>query len=87
MGLRGVAVATVVIQAAGCEYLFREVRRTGLISRIPERFRLRGEPIGEILAQGLPASVNYLTIAAGIFVITYFVGSFGREAGKLHETP
>ena len=31
------------------------------------------------MAQGLPASLNMLTIALGIFVITWFVGRFSKE--------
>jgi len=37
-------------------------------------------PFREIARQGLPASVNMLTVGMGIFVITYFVSLFGKEA-------
>lgn len=85
MGLRGVAVATVLIQAAGCVYLFFAVRKTGLLSP-PDRIEGSADPsirtghMKDLLTQGLPASTNYLTIAAGIFVITYFISRFGQEA-------
>jgi Na+-driven multidrug efflux pump len=37
-------------------------------------------PFKEIARQGLPASFNMLTVGMGIFVITYFVSQFGKEA-------
>jgi Na+-driven multidrug efflux pump len=33
-----------------------------------------------LFAQGFPASLNMLTIAVGIFIITYFVAPFGKAA-------
>ncbi|TFG60574.1 MAG: MATE family efflux transporter, partial [Spirochaetales bacterium] len=86
MGLKGVAVATVVIQAAGSLYLLLTVRKTGLLRPLPSppadspRRLLNGKHLRDLLVQGLPASTNYLTVAAGIFIITYFISGFGREA-------
>ena len=34
----------------------------------------------DIVGQGIPASGNMMTVALGIFVITYFLGRFGQEA-------
>ena len=34
----------------------------------------------DIIQQALPASLNMLSIAAGAFIITYFVGQFGQNA-------
>ena len=80
-GLSGVAWATVLVQALGNCYLFARVRRGGLLSRlhlshlipVPRSYR-------ELARQGFPSSLNMLTVGAGIFVITWFVGRFGREA-------
>ncbi len=32
------------------------------------------------MGQGIPASLNMMTVALGIFVITYFLSHFGQEA-------
>ena len=81
LGIMGIALATVLIQLLGCAYLARQVFRTGLL--FDRSFRdlfPRLGPLREIAYQGFPASLNMLTVGAGIFVITYFVGKFGKEA-------
>jgi putative MATE family efflux protein len=81
MGVTGVAVATLVCQAVGCVYLAYQVLHSGLVSRHDfANAWPRFGPFKEIARQGLPASVNMLTVGMGIFVITYFVSLFGKEA-------
>jgi putative MATE family efflux protein len=81
MGILGIALATVVIQAIGCVYLGRKVFQTGVISnRTLKDIFPKPRPFKEIARQGLPASFNMLTVGMGIFVITYFVSQFGKEA-------
>lgn len=81
MGVVGIALATLVAQAVGCAYLAYKVLQTGLVSREDlANAWPRLEPFKEIARQGLPASVNMLTVGVGIFVITYFVSLFGKEA-------
>jgi putative MATE family efflux protein len=81
MGIRGIALATVAVQAGGVIYLAFRVKRTGLLSgaRLRDFLPKRREFI-DIAAQGFPASINMLTVAAGIFVITYYAGRFGQTA-------
>jgi putative MATE family efflux protein len=81
LGLVGIALATVLIQLVGCVYLGFRVYRTGLVSgkAASEIFPKPG-PFKEIARQGFPASFNMLTVGLGIFVITYFVSFFGKEA-------
>lgn len=81
MGIRGIALATVMIQALGNIYLLGRVQRTGLLSG--RSWRLLGprrEPFRRLFGQGFPASLNMLTVSLGIFVITWFAGRFGKEA-------
>jgi putative MATE family efflux protein len=81
MGVRGIAVATILLQSGGLLFLFFRARRTGLLFRsagahwTPDRRVLRA-----IFGQGLPASLNMMTVALGIFVITYFLSGFGQTA-------
>lgn len=81
MGIRGVAVATVAVQAGGVIYLAFRVKKTGLLSGARIRdFLPKLNEFKNIAGQGFPASVNMLTVAAGIFVITYYAGRFGQAA-------
>ena len=81
MGIAGIALATVLIQVIGCGYLGWRVARTGFVAcRRPLEVFPDRETLVQIASQGLPATVNLLTVGTGIFVITYFVSVFGEEA-------
>ena len=81
LGAPGIALATLVAQAVGCGYLAYKALQSGLVSREDLAKALpRLGPFKDIARQGLPASVNMLTVGMGIFVITYFVSLFGKEA-------
>jgi len=80
LGIRGIALATVVIQVAGSIYMLHQVRHTRLWrgwrwSWLKPNAKL----YRDIAGQGFPASLNMLTVALGIFVITWFVGRFSKE--------
>ena len=81
MGIRGIALATLVAQGGGVIFLALRARRTGLLWR-SEGARWRPDPgvMREIAAQGIPASGNMMTVALGIFVITWFLKDFGQVA-------
>lgn len=81
MGAAGIALATVLIQMGGCVWLARHVISTDVCHAMPRTcFRPDGPTIRRILAQSVPAALNMLTIAVGIFVITWFVKHFGKQA-------
>lgn len=81
MGIRGVALATVAVQAGGIIYLAFRVKRTGLLAGAKLKdFLPKLKEFKDISVQGFPASINMLTVAAGIFVITYYAGRFGQTA-------
>jgi len=81
MNEAGVALATVIIQIITFIYMLVKVRHAGGFKRIkaldffPER-----RYVIEILQQAVPATVNFLTMSLGTFVITWFISSFGRDA-------
>ncbi|WP_027182709.1 MATE family efflux transporter [Desulfovibrio inopinatus] len=79
MGIAGIALATILIQALGLLYLVKKCFDSGLLEHIHLK-RLLPKPaiITEIAYQGLPASCNFATIGIGIFVITYFFSLFGK---------
>jgi putative MATE family efflux protein len=81
MGVAGIALATVVIQIGGCVWLSRHVISVDVCHPMPRRcFQPDAPTLRRILAQSVPATLNMLTIAVGIFVITWFVKHFGKQA-------
>jgi putative MATE family efflux protein len=81
MGMKGIAAATILVQVFGLVYLLRRARTTGLFHRREgAHYRPDRRVLADITRQGIPASLNMMTVALGIFVITYFLSHFGQEA-------
>jgi len=81
MGLAGVAWATVVIQAILCILLFRKIMSREPFKHLHIKHLIPNKKYYlDIIKQGLPASLNMMSIAVGIFIITYFISSFGKSA-------
>lgn len=81
LGLPGIAWGTVVIQGVGVIYLFSRVQKTTLVERVSsDLFLPRWRIYRELFLLGAPSSLTMLTVAIGIFVITWFVGRFGSSA-------
>ena len=80
MGIKGIALATVVIQVIGSVYLVGKLSKTNLWREFhPSCFIPKPKVFRDIAEQGFPASLNMITVALGIFVITKFVSHFGTE--------
>jgi putative MATE family efflux protein len=80
MGLPGVAWATVLIQFLGALYVgFRAAVSDIFCSDCLKELVPRKAAYIELAAQGIPASLNMMTVAIGVFVITYFISVFGKE--------
>ncbi|WP_462327310.1 MATE family efflux transporter [Desulfobaculum sp.] len=81
LGITGIALATVVIQAAGACYLGWRAWQTGLLDGcLRSGCKPQARPLAAIAHQGFPAAFNMVTVGLGIFIITYFIASFGKEA-------
>lgn len=79
LGLSGVAYATILIQAFGCIYMSYRVAKVHLISgKTFKDFLPAFSVYKEIARQGIPASLNMVTVGLGIFIITYFISQFGE---------
>ncbi len=80
MGTGGIALATILIQIVGTLYLISRLKRR---SQHPfHGFCLRAvtwKIQREILTQGIPASLNMMTIAIGFFVINRYVLLYGGD--------
>lgn len=81
MGVAGVAWATVAIQCVGSAYLLYKARRTGLLCTAGGRNLIpRFGLFLDIARQGFPATLNFLTIGMGMFVVNAFISDFGQQA-------
>ena len=80
-GVMGVALATVFVQMLGSIYLGYKVSITELAcDRCFSEIIPRADAFREIFKQGFPTSLNSISVGIGIFVITYFISIFGKEA-------
>ncbi len=79
MGVAGIALATVIIQFFGTVYMFYRVGRNGFFSPLDLKFfKPQKQYFIEIAQQGFPASLSTMTVAVGIFIITYFISFYGQ---------
>lgn len=80
MGIRGIALATLLIQFGGLLFMIYKVQHTRIWNGFHWKWmRPSGPMYRQIALQGFPASLNMVTVALGIFVITWFVGRFSKE--------
>lgn len=81
MGLQGIAIATILIQILNMIYMFYKVYQTKIIHFDKlEYFLPQSKIYKEILFQGIPSSLNMLTMAFGSLILTYFVSHYGMYA-------
>ena len=80
-GIKGIAIATVLIQIINMFYLLYKVLQTKLIHfEKLEYFIPNIKVYKQFLAQGIPSSLNMLTMAIGSLILTYFVSHYGMFA-------
>ena len=77
--VKGVAMATVISEFITVLYLFYKLSHTKLWSGF-SHFHLDIDVIKALLKQGFPPSMNMFMMAFGMYIITYFVAPYGREA-------
>ena len=80
-GIKGIAIATVLIQVINMFYMLYKVLQTKLIHfEKLEYFIPNIRVYKQFLAQGIPSSLNMLTMAIGSLILTYFVSHYGMFA-------
>ena len=79
MGVNGIAIATVLSEAISMAYLFYKVKQTKLYTGF-KTYSYDVNVMKALFKQGLPPSVNMFMMAFGMYIITYFVAPFGKEA-------
>ncbi|HHO77219.1 MAG TPA: MATE family efflux transporter, partial [Deltaproteobacteria bacterium] len=81
MGIAGIALATLSVELIGVVYLSIRVSKTRLVcERCFSDIIPKAGAFKDIAYQGLPSSLNMVTVGLGIFVITYFVSLYGKDA-------
>ena len=81
MGVAGIGFATSVIQFLGVLVLLYHISRSELCQGLTAAmFRPQLVCLKQIAQQAVPAGLNMMTVALGVYVITWFVAKFG-EAG------
>lgn len=81
MGLSGIAIATVLIQIINMGYLLYKVLQTKLIHfEKLDYFIPNFRVYKQFLNQGIPSSLNMLTMGIGSLILTYFVSHYGVNA-------
>ncbi|MBG76383.1 MAG: Multidrug export protein MepA [Alphaproteobacteria bacterium MarineAlpha5_Bin12] len=81
MGISGIAFATIFTQFLGTLYLIYKVYKTELKEFLKINcFIPKKEFIISLLKQAVPISFGMITISIGVFIILYFVGTFGEYA-------
>ena len=82
MGITGIALATILVQALGGLYLAYEVAKSGMITMESLRRYVwpQAAVIGQISRQGLPNIIDLSSLSIGFFMLIFFISRFGQEA-------
>ena len=81
LGIKGIAIATIISQFIGIFYLIYKLKKTYLFEKIKIKFFIPNlQIIKNILTQGIPASIGMSMIALGSYIILVFVAYFGNDA-------
>ncbi len=81
LGTAGVGLATVIVQAISAVYLGIKVYNSSAFDfELFKKAKVSFKIWKDILAQSIPATLNMMTIALGVFVINYFVIRLAGDA-------
>ncbi len=81
MGIKGLALSTVLIQLINALYMFYKVKQTKLVHFENIRYFFPHKKIyKEFFIQGIPSSMNMLIMALGSIILMYFVSLYGVKA-------
>ena len=81
MGIKGIAIATVLIQVINMFFMLYKVLQTKVIHFQKLEYLLPNLRVYKLfMNQGLPISLSMLTMAFGSLILTYFVSHYGMQA-------
>ncbi len=81
LGIKGIAIATILSQFIGLLYLLYKISKTEIYNYFKKKYLIpKIKSIVEISIQGIPASIGLMMIALGSYILLYFVSSYGNNA-------
>ena len=81
MGIKGIALSTIVSQMIGTIYIIYKASKTQLKEYLYIKcFLPKTHILKDLLKQGLPASLGMMMISVGIFIILFFISQYGDLA-------
>ena len=81
MGIKGIAISTILSQALGAIYIVYKATKTDLSSYLYLKcFKPKFQILIDLLKQGVPASLGMMMISVGIFIILFYIGQYGDLA-------
>ena len=81
MGIKGIAISTIISQALGAIYIIYKATKTDLGSYLYLNcFKPKFQILIDLLKQGVPASLGMMMISVGIFIILFFISQYGDLA-------
>lgn len=81
MGIKGIALSTVLIQLINAIYLLKKVMDTKLVHFEKINYFFPHKKVyKEMITQGIPSSMNMLIMSIGSLILMYFVSLYGVKA-------
>jgi len=81
MGMKGIAISTVISQAIGTIYIIFKVSKTDLSKYLYLNcFKPKIKILIELIKQAVPAAIGMMMISVGVFIILFFMGQYGDLA-------
>ena len=81
MGMKGIALSTIISQGLGTSYIIYKATRTDLSKYLYLNcFKPKIIILVDLLKQGIPASIGMMMISIGVFIILFFIGQYGDLA-------
>ena len=81
MGMKGIAISTVISQGLGTAYIIYKVTLTDLSKYLYLNcFKPKIKILTDLLKQGIPAAIGMMMISVGVFIILFFIGQYGDLA-------
>lgn len=85
-GIAGLAIATILVQIIECTYLIWYLKHNHILKLHTSLWKPNTIIWKEIITQALPSSFNMMTMAIGVFILTYYVGHFGASSVAAYGT-
>jgi len=80
LGVVGIALATVAVKTFVLIYLYKKVKKSELFQNDKKLWELKKPNLKnwlEVIHQGIPASLNMMTLSIATFILNYFVQRAG----------